>query len=76
MTDSSPEFRYQLAADRRVSLQRSGEYRPAGALRRVVGSGLVRLGLRLGYDVREAHREGRTVFGLPSLPSANRRGRA
>jgi hypothetical protein len=74
MTDPSPEFRYQLAADRRVSLQRSGEHRPVGPLRRAVGSGLVSLGLRLGYDVGDAHREG--VFGLPSFPSANRRGRA
>ena len=50
MFDMSPEFRHQLAADRRASLQRSGEHRPAGSLRRAVGSGLVRLGLRLGYD--------------------------
>jgi hypothetical protein len=50
MFDLSPEFRHQLAADRRASLQRSAEHRPAGSLRRAAGSGLVRLGLRLGYD--------------------------
>ena len=50
MFDVSDRFLYQLAADRRASLQRSGEHCPAGPLRRAVGAGLVRLGLRLGYD--------------------------
>ena len=73
MTDPSPEFRYQLAVDRRVSLQRSGEHPPAGPVRRAVGSGLVRRGLRVGYHDREAHGEGRTLFSLPSIPLTNRR---
>ena len=50
MFDVSDRFLHQLAADRRASLQRSGEPRPAGPLRRAIGSALVRLGLRLGYD--------------------------
>jgi hypothetical protein len=48
--DMSPEFRHQLAADRMASLRRSAEPSPNRPLRRALGSGLVRLGLRLGYD--------------------------
>jgi len=33
-----------------AALRRSAEPLPAGPLRRAVASGLVRLGLRLGYD--------------------------
>ena len=50
--DSSSEFRHQLAADRMAALRRSGEHGPPSALRRAVGSGLVRLGLRLRSDGR------------------------
>ena len=46
----TPEVRHELAAARVAALYRSAESRPAGRLRRTVGSGLVRLGLRLGYD--------------------------
>jgi hypothetical protein len=46
----TPEVRHELAAARVAALTRSAERRPAGRLRRTVGSGLVRLGLRLGYD--------------------------
>ena len=47
--DSSSQLRHQLAADRMASLRRSAEHGPPSSLRRAVGSGLVRLGLRLGY---------------------------
>lgn len=50
MFDMSPEFRHQLAVDRMASLRRSAESSPTRPLRRALGSGLVRLGLRLGYD--------------------------
>jgi len=50
--DSSSEFRHQLAADRMAALRRSGEHGPSSSLRRAVGSGLVRLGLRLRSDAR------------------------
>ena len=46
----TPEVRHELAAARVAALTRSAEHRPAGRLRRTVGSGLVRLGLRLGDD--------------------------
>ena len=49
MFDVSDRFLHQLAADRRASLHRSGEPRPAGPLRRAIGSGLVRLGLRMSH---------------------------
>ena len=45
--DSSSQLRHQLAADRMAALRRSAEKGPPSALRRAVGSGLVRLGLRL-----------------------------
>lgn len=51
MFDVSHRFLHQLAADRRASLQRSGERRTAGRLRHAVGSVLVRLGLRPSHDV-------------------------
>jgi hypothetical protein len=51
MFDVSHRFLHQLAADRRASLQRSGEHRTAGPLRHAVGSRLVRLGLRPSHDV-------------------------
>lgn len=46
----TPEIRRELSAARVAALHRSAEHHPAGPLRRAVGSGLVRLGLRLGYD--------------------------
>ena len=46
----TPEVRRELSAARVAALHRSAEIHPAGPLRRAVGSGLVRLGLRLGYD--------------------------
>ena len=45
-----PELRRELAAARVAALRRSAAPAPAGPLRRIVASGLVRLGLRLGYD--------------------------
>ncbi len=45
-----PELRRELAAARVAALHRSAAPAHAGPLRRVVASGLVRLGLRLGYD--------------------------
>lgn len=48
----NPEFRHELAAARAEALRRSAEPSPPGPLRRAIGSGLVRLGLRLGYDGR------------------------
>jgi len=51
MFDVSHRFLHQLAADRRASLQRSGERRTAGPLRHAVRSRLVRLGLRPSHDV-------------------------
>jgi hypothetical protein len=47
-----PELRHELATARVAALRRSAEPSPAGPLRRALGSGLVRLGLRLGYDGR------------------------
>ena len=46
----TPEFRHEAAASRVAALYRSAERSPAGPLRRAVATGLVRLGLRLGYD--------------------------
>jgi hypothetical protein len=46
----TPEIRRELSDARVAALRRSAERRPAGPLRRAVGSALVRLGLRLGYD--------------------------
>jgi hypothetical protein len=48
----TPELRNELATARVAALRRSAEPSPAGPLRRALGSGLVRLGLRLGYDGR------------------------
>jgi hypothetical protein len=45
-----PEIRRELAAARVAALHRSAMPAQAGPLRRAVASGLVRLGLRLGYD--------------------------
>ena len=45
-----PEIRQELAATRVSALRRSAERAPVGPLRRAFGAGLVRLGLRLGYD--------------------------
>ena len=45
----TPEFRHEAATSRVAALQRSAEPLPAGPVRRAVASGLVRLGLRLGY---------------------------
>jgi hypothetical protein len=50
MCDSSSEFRHRLAADRMAALRRCAEHGPPSSLRRAVGSGLVRLGLRLRSD--------------------------
>lgn len=50
--DLSSELRQQLAADRMAALRRSAEHGPPSPLRRAVGSGLVRLGLRLHRDAR------------------------
>ena len=44
------EIRQELAAARVAALHRSARGAPPGALRRAVGSALVRLGLRLAYD--------------------------
>ena len=52
MSDASSELRHQLAADRMAALRRSAEHGPPSSLRRAVGSGLVRLGLRLRSDGR------------------------
>ena len=46
----TPEIRHELAAARVAALHRSAMPAQAGRLRRAVASGLVRLGLRLGYD--------------------------
>jgi hypothetical protein len=46
----TPEVRRELAAARVAALHRSAMPAQAGPLRRAVASGLVRLGLRLGYD--------------------------
>jgi len=51
MFDVSDRFLHQLAADRRASLQHPGEHRSVGSLRRAIGAALVRLGVRLGYNV-------------------------
>lgn len=45
--DSSSQLRHQLAADRMAALRRSAEHGPPSSLRRAIGSGLMRLGLRL-----------------------------
>jgi hypothetical protein len=45
-----PEIRQELAATRVSALRRSAEHGPVGPVRRAIGAGLVRLGLRLGYD--------------------------
>ena len=50
MLELTPEFRHELATARMATLRRSAEPAPKGPVRRAVGSGLVRLGLRLGYD--------------------------
>jgi hypothetical protein len=52
MLELNPEFRHELAAARADALRRCAEPVPPGRLRRAAGSGLVRLGLRLGYDGR------------------------
>jgi hypothetical protein len=46
----TPEIRQELAAARVAALYRSATPAHAGRLRRAVASGLVRLGLRLGYE--------------------------
>ena len=46
----TPEVRRELSVARVAALHRSAQHLPAGPLRRAVGSGLVRLGLRLGYE--------------------------
>ena len=46
----TPEVRRELSFARVAALHRSAEQHRAGPVRRAVGSGLVRLGLRLGYD--------------------------
>ncbi len=46
----TPEIRQELAAARVAALHRSARGAPPGALRRAVGSALVRLGLRVGYE--------------------------
>ena len=46
----TPEIRHELAAARVAALHRSAMPVHAGPLRRAVASGLVRLGLRLGYE--------------------------
>jgi len=43
-------FGHELATIRLAELHRAAEPLPAGPLRRAVGTALVRLGLRLGYD--------------------------
>ena len=50
MEQLDPDIRRELAAARVAALHRSATPAHAGPLRRVVASGLVRLGLRLGYD--------------------------
>jgi hypothetical protein len=45
-----PEIRQELAATRVSALRRSAQPGPVGPVRRAIGAGLVRLGLRLGYD--------------------------
>jgi hypothetical protein len=44
------DFRRELAAARVAALHRSATPAPPGPLQRAVAAGLVRLGLRLGYD--------------------------
>jgi hypothetical protein len=46
----TPEFRHEAAASRAAALHRSALPVPPGPARRLVGSALVRLGLRLGSD--------------------------
>ena len=46
----TPEIRHELAAARVAALHRSAMPAHAGPLRRAVAAGLVRLGLRLGYE--------------------------
>ena len=50
MEQLDPDIRRELAAARVAALHRSATPAHAGPLRRVVASGLVRLGLRLGYE--------------------------
>ncbi len=45
-----PEVRRELAAVRTASLHRAAANARPGHLRRTIGSGLVRLGLRLAHD--------------------------
>ena len=52
MLELDTEFRRELAASHAAALRRLAEPSTPGPLRRVIGSGLVRLGLRLGYDGR------------------------
>ena len=72
MFDLSPEFRYQLAADRRppCSVPASTAHPARCAVPSAPGS--CASGCDCGYGVRDAHREGMTVFSLPSLPSAKK----
>lgn len=46
----APEIRQELAAARLAALHRSAASAAPGPFRRAVGSALVRLGLRLGYE--------------------------
>jgi hypothetical protein len=50
MLEHDTTIRSELVAARVAALHRSAERPPAGALRRAVATGLVRLGLRMGYD--------------------------
>ena len=54
MNDPSSEFRYQLAADRKVALRRSAEHRPTGSLYRAFGGPFLHLGQKDG--ARSFHR--------------------
>jgi hypothetical protein len=75
MFDVSDRFLHQLAADRGASLQRCGERRPVGSLRRAIGSALVRLGLRPGYNIAPIDSQPGTALapqhseGSPSVAS-------
>jgi hypothetical protein len=72
-----PEIRQELAATRVSALRRSAEPAPVGPLRRALGAGLVRLGLRLGYDghvpplVSQLSRREETPTGVSNRPTVS-----
>jgi hypothetical protein len=74
MLELHPEMRRELAAARVAALHRSALPAPVGPIRRAVAAGLVRLGLRLGYEgsvpplVSQLSRREEAPQGVSSLP--------